>query len=118
MTTDWKAIVLSFEKHQDHLDKARSAVLLLKEQLSEKSVSDESSKHINQMLELERDIRVTKNRITAFIERHCKAGDITKKWLSRRDSISDQFSFVSNKTSQVCNKAIQFITSMDSEDGS
>lgn len=118
MTTNWKAIILSFEKHQSHLDKAYSAAILLKEQLSEKSISDESSKHINQIIELERDIRVTKNRITAFIERHCKSGDITKKWLSRRDSISDQFSFVSNKTSQVCNKAIQFITSMDSEDGS
>ena len=115
MTTDWKAIALALEKHQNHLDKAYIVVLLLKEQISEKSISSELHRYTSKMLELERDIRVTKNRINTFLERHCKTGKITKKWLSRRDSISDQFLFVSNKIPLVCNKAIQFIALIDSE---
>lgn len=117
MATNWKAIASAFERHQRHLDKAQSAVSLLKEQLAEKPTSTETSKHINQMLEIERDIRVTRNRISSFIENHCKQGEITKKWLARRDSISEQFSFVSNKTSNLCSQAIQYITATGREDG-
>jgi hypothetical protein len=114
MATDWKPVISVLEKHQNHLDKASSAVLLVKEQLSRISSSD-SLKYVAQIQELERDLRITKNRISLFLENHCKEGCITKEWIARKDSISEQFAFVSNKTSQVCGNIIKMIAYSDGE---